>query len=650
MPRFVHIDHCLCDVGGHEFDYAGNVLRAAEAAGFDVVLAANRRFRGATQFPRHWSVYPVFPFTAYTKHCLWFGGHRHLPMGLAGEPIGEPTRGEHSSSLLRKLTARVTRVIYLPRELHRHRLIRRFAAACERLFKQIRLNPEDHVFLATVTEFDLLGLTRYLADNAVAQVAKWHLQFHFGLYGNCPSAAAARSERWRAVRRQFEFVLERLPHESVHFYNTTEELAAQYNDLNVAQFRHMAYAVSPSLETTAVPSDGPLRLTCAGAMRRDKKTRELRRVAQALRSDSFFDRKIQIVAQVPSRKRRRLGIPERAAADDRSNVPFLPHPHPLERADYYELIRRTDIGLFLHDNRRYSAQCSGVLHEMLAAGKPVLVPGGCWLANQIAEPIFTHIEGLCATLPSLGRQSGNDLQWRRPPDDSLRHPGWDVLSLAESEWIETRFPIPTAATNLVVEFRWSDGSTLDQFLDLQLNQTVLGKPVGQAMNCIIGQRHGGGVALAVFHLYPGADQVILRLGNVQNSGSVTVSDLQTQFLQACRHFGRPAGSVGLIAARPNQAAQLLRDMLTHYPHYRESAAAFSHTWRERHHPSHTIALLTGRSSGGGRCDEVADGDSPQDLLSRGAGLGDGSLNRRMPGQQPCEFDRQTGPDSRSVRA
>ena len=87
MARFVHIDHCLCRYGGHEFDYAVNVLEAAERFGFEVALATNRQFCDHALLPARWPVYPVFPYTSYTRHCFWFGGHAHLPFGLSGQPL-----------------------------------------------------------------------------------------------------------------------------------------------------------------------------------------------------------------------------------------------------------------------------------------------------------------------------------------------------------------------------------------------------------------------------------------------------------------------------------------------------------------------------------------------------------------------------------
>ena len=46
-----------------------HVLRAADAAGYDVVLGSNRQFADVQRVPTHWQVHPVFRFRTYTKYA-----------------------------------------------------------------------------------------------------------------------------------------------------------------------------------------------------------------------------------------------------------------------------------------------------------------------------------------------------------------------------------------------------------------------------------------------------------------------------------------------------------------------------------------------------------------------------------------------------
>ena len=52
---------------------------------------------------------------------------------------------------------------------------------------------------------------------------------------------------------------------------------------------------------------------------------------------------------------------------------------------YHRWLDTADLGLFLYEPHRYKARCSGVLLEMLGRGVPVIVPDGCWLAEQVRK-------------------------------------------------------------------------------------------------------------------------------------------------------------------------------------------------------------------------------------------------------------------------
>jgi hypothetical protein len=230
---------------------------------------------------------------------------------------------------------------------------------------------------------------------------------------------------------------------------------------------------------------------------------------------------------------------------------------------------------------------------MLGAGKPVIVPGGSWLASQIAEPIFAHIETLCARLPNVACRTGGELRWQTSEGNLVRQRSGNRLELAEADLLTTQLPVPPAATELVVGFRWPDDTPREQFLNVQLAPIARDGKAGQPQDCIVGGRRGDAPALAIFHLDAGPGQITLRVRNPQENHRIVVTDFLTRFLRASHPHGCPAGSVGLIAAHPAQIPVMLRDMVQHYDHYRESAIAFSHTWNQAHHPSQTIAMLTG---------------------------------------------------------
>ena len=65
MPRFVLLDHSIKRLGGHNFEYAVQVLSAAKQAGYEPVLAVNRRFFEGAKIPSDWLVVPTYTHTTY---------------------------------------------------------------------------------------------------------------------------------------------------------------------------------------------------------------------------------------------------------------------------------------------------------------------------------------------------------------------------------------------------------------------------------------------------------------------------------------------------------------------------------------------------------------------------------------------------------
>lgn len=62
MPKFILIDHSLRDTAGHYFEYAVNVLEAAERAGYDIVLATNQEFAPGRHPLPGWQVLPIYRY------------------------------------------------------------------------------------------------------------------------------------------------------------------------------------------------------------------------------------------------------------------------------------------------------------------------------------------------------------------------------------------------------------------------------------------------------------------------------------------------------------------------------------------------------------------------------------------------------------
>jgi len=121
--------------------------------------------------------------------------------------------------------------------------------------------------------------------------------------------------------------------------------------------------------------------------------------------------------------------------------------HPMQPDDYYQLLTSADIVVLPYNPQNYQ-RTSGVLTEALAAGKPVVVSNGSWLAQQVDETrasIYRDPQNLpqavirlLKNLPTFTQSAQQfSLQWRsrQSPDYFL-----DCL-LKPVDWRSIKSPI-----------------------------------------------------------------------------------------------------------------------------------------------------------------------------------------------------------------
>lgn len=633
MPKFILIDHSLKAVGGHHFDYSMHVVRAAQSLGFETALATNRAFRGRDEVPRNCRVFPLFRYKTYNRFTVF---NSSTDLALAPSDGGGPD--ESSSGAGPRGESPTAGEATIARRGARRR-IAAFARNCGQLFRQFPCDAGDHVFLATLSELDLLGLSQYLDETPQSARVDWHLQFHFNIfYGREPEYRQQENRRLQ-VRQYFETAIRRAPQHRLHFYSTCQPLAEQYNYLNVASFESLAYPINhniflrednprvpaPRIEKrrvittggrapqdagdqrselggsrgskstsrvgTGFPASRPLRVTCAGALRREKGHGVLSQLVEET-WEQFATGELQLVVQ--SKKSRWSNAPRlrltrggrllgkhrfTPPTDKRADEPVVYVRHPLEMSDYVALIRNADIGLLLYDSGRYYARRAGVLGEMLAAQVPVIVPAGCWLAEQIAEPNFHYLENLCGRLPAKQLHDLNQLALT----------GRDVVSQGPLD-------IPAGAKLLIAEFnrhRPAPG-TYVRIESIQLDGN--GNQIGR-FESIVGARSCERPVLAATPLLPRAVRVRFNWSNAYGCELLKIDDVKIGFYDGQQPgMNLPLGQVGLIAANQDAVPLLLREIAANFDHYRTTAAQFSLEWFRRHAPEATVTQLVSRQS------------------------------------------------------
>jgi glycosyltransferase involved in cell wall biosynthesis len=612
MSKFILIDHSLKGVGGHHYEYAAHVLSAAERAKYAPVLATHRRFRPGADYPQHWPTWPLFRFGTYSKYTMY---------------RSQPHRdgAAHAGGMARwSLAGLWERVADFWHRRGREKRVAALAAGLERLFAEESLAAGDQVFLPTLSELDLEGVVRFLEATPNSRVADWHLQFHYNIFDGREPEFAAQAEKLDVMREAFAAALARTPEHRLHFYNTTEQLAAQYARMGLARFYALPYPVNHALavpaadccssaeptnsETVALETPRPLRIACLGAIRPEKGAKELAGVVEALWDSHFLPGRCQLVVQ--SNKRRfRLPLPIEDAdtlPDGVEPVVYAPHPLPMDA--YVELIRAADIGLLLYDSRRYYARCSGVLVELLSVGTPVIASAGCWMAEQLAEANFAHLDRAANELRNVGALAANKLTFkldepgrstrgglsrsRNVPlvDGCLRLP-------AGGEGVFAEVDVPRAATHAMCSFRWHYPAEAGTYCRVTLESLGADEDLPAERSFVVGRRDGDQPVRVMFPIAPSVFRVRLRWENEYDNGPIALEDLQIDMLSAEQLPGAtyPLGAVGLIAADDSQVAALVDDLVSHWPHYRQTALAFAEEWSAFHNADRIVAELAARA-------------------------------------------------------
>jgi hypothetical protein len=543
VPRFVLLDHSLSGYVGHHHAYARLLLAAARKAGFQPVLAANRRLGNpGPDFPEV-EIHRTFRFSTYCRHT-YDSGHR--------------TAG--ASGVLAGVAAVATRLARAVR-------IRSFAAGCAALFRRVPLEEGDVVFAATMSELDFAGLSVWLAAEPATRRVSWHVQFHLNLFRG-REGDYARQERLAAkVRGVLLRTLAPLDGHRLRLYCTTEPLARQYERLGVGRFQVLPYPIDEAFAPRVGSTEEvrPLRVAFLGHSRREKGYSQLHRLLDELWEPHLRTGRVQLVVQArPGRGR--VALPHDAP---KGIEPVVFAPVGLPRERYVELVRNTDIGLLLYDAERYYTRCSGVLLEMLCAGVSVLVPAGSWLAEQIAEPIQLHLDALAGA----------------------NVPEFSVASRASFDVTPARvdFDLETPARDLIVSCAWNAPLAPGVYVSLEVRQLdAAGAEIGSSLH-VLGPREDGLPVRALVRVVEGACRLGLSLHNAYGDAPVTLQRLTATRIASATAV--PGGAVGQIVADPGEAPSLVREMIEHHEHYRRTSAEFAAACRARHHAAKVLRHL-----------------------------------------------------------
>ncbi|HTI51568.1 MAG TPA: glycosyltransferase [Planctomycetaceae bacterium] len=375
MSRFILADQSLVNTGGHHYEFAHNVLSAARERGDTPVLASHRDSPLTHCGP--WPVRPTY------RDGLWT--HQAGNRGLKGlsYAVSALRRGGWFAEPLAELAAR-------GRDVWR---ASRFAGDTRRLLQALAVTAGDLVFIPNATLTEVFAITQLLHDFPAARRASWHLEFHIHIFPRGARHSAAKFSAARELQAALHELRNAAESARLCLYTDTDELTEQYRTLKAGSFATLPIPVDPIYRPAANDASRnphtPLRFAYVGDARVEKGYPQLPEMIRSVWSELVASGRVQFVIQSNCRNARS----ERASLAAREELAALGAPQvqlltePLSTADYRSLVLDSDVLLLPYDPESYEARSSGILSEALAAGKPVVVPQGTWMARQVPDNV-----------------------------------------------------------------------------------------------------------------------------------------------------------------------------------------------------------------------------------------------------------------------
>jgi len=317
---------------------------------------------------------------------------------------------------------------------------------------------------------------------------------------------------------------------------------------------------------------------------------------------------VQIVVQRPQKKwhakKSKLEIELPEPVDKLPAPPIEYFAHPLSKRDYVELIKTSDCGLLFYDSRVYFSRRAGVLGELLSAGKPVIVSAGSWLAEQVQESIFQHVDRLIESDRLMRTIESSDFSWNRRNvpmsggvlsfDQSL-HPFEFTLARETKRVCEDAF---------VIEFDWHWPTSPGIYCRIDVTQKDEYGFVLDKSSRVVGFRNSARQVNALFRMQRQTRTVEFSLRNPFHDSTASVNRVRVRTLRSRDETeseqGFPIGQVGIVASDPEDLPNCVDELVRYFDHYSNTAIEFSDRWYARHQPSRTVGHLVATSQGGRR--------------------------------------------------
>ncbi|MBJ7898465.1 MAG: glycosyltransferase [Cyanobacteria bacterium RI_101] len=425
MPRFFVVDQSLANYQGHHYECSLAAAEAARRAGYEPVILANRVWSCGAEgdipilpvFAVDWFNQPVAPSEAVknpapedkTNPSPQLARFQEKVAGSA-ERLGRWWRKDlelvkrvpfsHTAWGIFKTLWGLIRFILsflrsfvpvnlpAPEETLTERKPETFGETLKRIFTELAPIPTDQVFIHTIGIEQIEELFWFLQAQSSEALPVFHVLLRRDPQD--PLVAQAPGLGIGAIFREC--------HEwglwpgKIRFYSDAPKLIQGYNSLGALRVQEIPIPFrqenldSLGLEPKNLEPDAPIHIVYLGDARTEKGYQLLPELVLNLWEDYLAPKRARFTIQ----SNYNIGGGEAEAV--RAKVKLAQFPSqtvklleaPLTAQAYYALLKSADLVVLPYNPQSYQ-RTSGVLTEALAAGKPVVVPAGSWLAEQVAE-------------------------------------------------------------------------------------------------------------------------------------------------------------------------------------------------------------------------------------------------------------------------
>ncbi len=374
--RLLLFDDNIRSIGGHFLELATLLMEGAAELGYPAKLATHQSFAGFDAIDTTLDVEGGFLARRMVDWSLGVDGHSSVRRNLEGRNVG----GSVIQNTLQNLRDPLSRSERRPTVM-----LQRWSDDFSNLLARWNVNASDTLLINTADDFVMLAIANALKQIPDETRLTIHIVFHFAVFDQHSSAS-----RKRQFGAQVNAALQEMASHRVHLHATTASLAQQLEQVGVSA-KAIPYPTRYRSPVTQQNSrGGRFKIVLAGAPRAEKGRRIIPAVLSQIHESQLCSGQYQMSMQMPAKRWKRM-VPKQMqstyeaalAASDAADSYFEIKSSDMPSVDYHHWLDTADVGLFLYDASRYVARCSGVLLEMFIRGVPVIVPDGCWLADQV---------------------------------------------------------------------------------------------------------------------------------------------------------------------------------------------------------------------------------------------------------------------------